>query len=149
MAKIHVYLNFNGNCEEAFQFYGSVFKTTNAGMYRYGDMPPEPDKPPLSEKDKSKVMHTAIHIDDNTMLMGSDIVEGFGHKLSYGNSTYIMLDVASAEEARQLFDALKKDAQNLEMDLGETFYAELFASLQDKYGIYWMIYYEGNKKMDS
>lgn len=148
MAKIHVYLNFNGNCEEAFQFYGTVFKTTNTGIYRYSDMPPEPDKPSLSDEVKNKVMHTAIHINnEKTMLMGSDVVEGFGHKISYGNSTYIMLDVASPEEAKELFDGLKKDAQNLEMDLGETFYAELFASLQDKYGIYWMIYYEGNKKM--
>ncbi len=147
MAKIHVYLNFNGNCEEAFQFYGTVFKAANAGIYRYSDIPPAPNMPPLSEGDKNKVMHTAIHIDENTMLMGSDVIEGFGHKLSQGNSTYIMLDVASVEEARQYFDALAKDAQKLEMDLGETFFAEQYASLQDKYGIYWMIYYEGNKKM--
>lgn len=147
MAKIHVYLNFNGNCEEAFQFYATVFKTANPEIHRYSDMPSEPNMPSISEGDKNKVMHTGIRINDNTMLMGSDVIEGFGQKLSQGNSTYIMLDVASAEEARQFFDALAKDAQKLEMDLGETFYAEQFASLQDKYGIYWMIYYEGNKKM--
>jgi PhnB protein len=148
MAKVHVYLNFNGNCEEAFQFYGTVFNTTNTGIYRYGAFPPEPNMPPLSEGDKNKVMHTAIHINEGTMLMGTDIIEGFGQKLTNGNSTYIMLDVTSSEEARKLFDALAKDARNLEMDLGETFFAELFSSFQDKYGICWMVHYEGNKKIE-
>lgn len=147
MAKVHVYLNFNGNCEEAFQFYGSVFKAANTGIYRYSDMPDDPNMPPLSEADKNKVLHTSIPINDNTMLMGADVVEGFGGKLTYGNSTYIMLDVASIEEAQMYFDALSKDAQQLEMDLGETFFAERFGSFQDKYGIYWMIHFEGNKKM--
>src|SRR5690606_23134376 len=144
MAKINVYLNFKGTCEEAFQFYGNVFKTSNTGIYRYSDIPAEPDMPPLTEEDKNKVMHTSIKINDNTMLMGADVVEGFGGKLSIGNSTYIMLDAASKEEARELFDALSQDAQKLEMDLNETFFAELFSSFQDKYGIYWMIHYEGN-----
>ena len=90
MAKINVYLNFKGNCEEAFQFYGNVFKTANTGIYRYSDIPAEPDMPPLSEEDKNKVMHTSIKINDNTMLMGADVIEGFGGKLSLGNSTYIM-----------------------------------------------------------
>jgi len=148
MAKIHVYLNFNGNCEEAFQFYETVFNTSNKGIYRYSDVPPDPNMPSLSDEDKSKVMHTAIQINDDTMLMGSDVIEGFGQKLSFGNSTYIMLDVTSPEEARILFDRLAKEAQNLEMDLGETFFAEQFASIQDKYGIYWMIHYEGNKKFE-
>jgi len=147
MAKINVYLNFKGTCEEAFQFYSNVFKTSNTGIYRYSDIPAEPDMPPLTEEDKNKVMHTSIKINDNTMLMGADVVEGFGGKLSIGNSTYIMLDAASKEEARELFDALSQDAQKLEMDLNETFFAELFSSFQDKYGIYWMIHYEGNKKM--
>jgi len=147
MAKINVYLNFNGNCEEAFQFYETVFKATNTGIHRYSDLPSEPNMPPLSDEDKNKVLHISLPINENTLLMGADVVEGFGGKLSFGNSTYIMLDVASIEEAQIYFDALAKGAQKLEMDLGETFFAERFASLKDKYGIYWMIHYEGNKKM--
>jgi PhnB protein len=147
MAKVHVYLNFNGDCEEAFQFYGTVFKTANTGITRYSNMPADPNMPPLSATDKNKVLHTSKPINDSTMLMGADVVEGFGGKLTYGNSTYIMLDVASIEEAQMYFDTLSKDAQQLEMDLGETFFAERFASLRDKYGIYWMIHFEGNNKM--
>lgn len=147
MAKIHVYLNFNGNCEEAFQFYGTVFKASNTEIHRYGDIPSEPNMPPLSESDKNKVLHISIPINDHVMLMGADVIEGFGGKLTHGNSTYVMLDVASIEEAQTFFDALSRDAQQLEMDLEETFFAERFASLQDKYGIYWMIHFEGNRKM--
>lgn len=147
MAKINLYLNFNGNCEEAFLFYADVFKTTVNGLYRYGDMPIEPNMPPLSEENKKKILHTSIEIKDNIMLMGADVVEGFGGKLVQGNSTYIMLDVNSIGEAKTYYEALSKEAKVLEMELGETFFAERFASLQDKFGIYWMIHFEGSKKM--
>ena len=81
------------------------------------------------------------------MLMGSDVVEGFGHKLTNGNSIYIMLDVASADEAKDLFDSLSAGAKLIEMPLEETFFAELYSSFQDQFGINWMIHFEGNKKM--
>lgn len=147
MAKVNLYLNFNGNCEEAFLFYADVFQTTVNGSYRYGDMPMEPNMPPLSEESKKKILHTSIEIKDNIMLMGADVVEGFGGKLVQGNSTYIMLDVNSVDEAKAYYEALSKEAKVLEMELGETFFAERFASLQDKFGIYWMIHFEGSKKM--
>lgn len=121
MAKVNVYLNFNGNCEEAFQFYGTVFKTENTGVIRYSNMPADPNLPPLSEADKNKVLHTSMPMNESTMLMGADVVEGFGGKLTYGNSTYIMLDTTSLEEAQTYFNALSKDALKLEMNLEETF----------------------------
>lgn len=147
MAKIHAYLNFNGTCEEAFIFYGKVFNTENTGMHRFGDMPENPEFP-LPDDVKPKIMHTSIKINENTMLMGSDCIENFGHKLTLGNSTYVMLDVDTAQEAKQLFDALSVNAMNLEMPLGEQFFAELYASFQDQFGIWWMIHFEGNKKFD-
>lgn len=146
MAKIHAYLNFNGTCEQAFAFYEKVFNTPNIGMYRFGDMPEDPAYP-MSEEDKRKIMHTAIMLNDSTMLMGSDCVENFGHKATNGNSTYIMLDTGTAEEARTLYAALTENAMKIEMELGEQFWAELYASFQDRFGIWWMIHYEGNKKM--
>lgn len=144
MAKVHAYLNFNGNCEEAFEFYQTVFNTENLGIYRFGDLPADPNFP-MSEDDKKKVMHTAIPINENTMLMGSDCVEGFGHKLTHGNSTYIMLDTTTAEEAKDLYAKLTESANFIEMKLGEQGWAELYASFQDKFGIMWMIHFEGNK----
>lgn len=147
MAKIHAYLNFDGTCKEAFDFYSQVFNSPVTGTYLYDDMPSEPDSPELPESAKGKVMHTSLALNDTTMLMGSDVVEGFGMKLNNGNATYIMLDAKDAEEARTLHQALSKDAKVMEMELGETFFAEQFSSFEDKFGIYWMIHFEGNKKM--
>ena len=147
MAKIHAYLNFNGNCEQAFSFYETVFQTKNIGMHRFGDMPADPNYP-MDDADKNKIMHTAIMVNDSTMLMGSDSLENFGHKLTHGNSTYVMLDTDTAAEAKELYQALSVNAQNIEMPLGEQFWAELYASFQDQFGICWMIHFEGNKKME-
>lgn len=145
MAKIHAYLNFNGTCEQAFTFYSSVFKKELLGTYRFGELPEDPNHI-MKDEDKNKIMHTALMVNDYTMLMGSDCLESFGHKSVSGNSTYIMLDIDTAEEAKELYHLLSKDAQHLEMELSEQFWAELYASFTDKFGIPWMIHYEGNKK---
>lgn len=144
MAKIHAYLNFNGNCEEAFSFYETVFNTKTIGTHRMGDLPPSPDFT-VPENAKNKIMHIALFINESTMLMGSDIVEEFGQKLTQGNNSYIMLDVESSEEATNLYNKLSKNAQNIEMPLGEQFFAEIYASFIDQFGIAWMIHFEGNK----
>lgn len=146
MARIHAYLNFNGNCEQAFMFYEKVFKTQNIGIHRFGDMPENPEFQ-LNDEDKQKIMHTAIMVNENTMIMGSDCLESFGHKLTHGNSTYVMLDADTSQEAKDLYAALSENAMIVEMELGEQFWAELYASFQDKFGIWWMIHFEGNKKM--
>lgn len=144
MAKVHAYLNFNGNCEEAFNFYETVFDKPNMGIHKMGDMPPSPDFH-LPESAKNKVMHTALFINESTMLMGSDIIEEFGQKYTQGNNSYVMLDVDSAEEAKKLYDRLSVNAKVMEMPLGEQFFAELFSSFIDQFGIPWMIHFEGNK----
>ena len=146
MATLHAYLNFNGTCEQAFDFYQKVFKTESLGTHRFDDLPPDPNFS-LDEDSKNKIMHTAIMINETTMLMGSDCIENFGHHATPGNTTYIMLDTATAEEAKDLYDALTENAQKIEMELGEQFWAELYASFQDQFGIWWMVHFEGNKKM--
>lgn len=145
MAKIHAYLNFNGNCEEAFSFYEQVFNTPNIGIHRFGDMPADLNFP-VADADKQKVMHIALFINESTMLMGSDCLESFGLKVAQGNNNYIMLDTDTANEAHTLYNALNVDAKNIEMPLGEQGWAELYGSFIDKYGTPWMIHFEGNKK---
>lgn len=149
MATLQAYLNFNGNCEEAFQFYARVFETELNSIIRFESLPSEADMPPLSEEDKNKVMHTGLKINDNTYLMGSDVVDGFCSSeftggATHGTGTYLMLDAESAEEARQLFDRLSEGGA-IEMPLGETEWAELYSSFRDKYGIAWMINFTGDK----
>ncbi|MBD1426600.1 VOC family protein [Sphingobacterium arenae] len=146
MTKLHAYLNFNGNCEEAFQFYQTVFGRPLLGLHRFGDMPADPNfSVPAAEKDK--IMHTALQINEHAMIMGSDCIESFGQKAVFGTANYIMLDTDSPEQARELHNKLVVDAQTIEMELDETFFAELFSSFIDKFGIGWMVHYEGNKKM--
>ena len=147
MTKVHSYLNFNGNCEEAFNFYKDVFKKEITGIYRFGDMPEDPNYP-IADGDKNKVMHTSLALNEYQMLMGSDCFESFGQKATTGTSTYIMLDVDSTEEAHKLYNALTENAQNMEMPLGDTFFAELFSSFVDQFGIAWMIHFEGNRKFE-
>lgn len=142
MAKIHAYLNFNGECEKAFTFYESVFDTKNTGMYYFSNLPHNEDMP-LSDESRKRVMHTAIMINETTMLMGSDIIEEYGQKSIEGNNTYIMLDVDTAKEARRLYDNLSVNAKRIDMPLGEQFWAELYASFQDQFGICWMVHFEG------
>lgn len=146
MAKVHSYLNFNGNCEEAFNFYKRVFKTEFKGIYRFGDMPSDPNFP-IAEKDKNKIMHIGLTLYGDQLLMGSDCLESFGQKAISGTSTYIMLDVESIQDAEVLYNGLSANAQNMEMPLDETFFAERFSSFIDQFGIAWMIHFEGNKKM--
>ncbi len=103
-------------------------------------MPADPNFQ-IAENDKNKVMHTAIVINENTMLMGSDCIESFGQEVISGNNTYTMLDTESSEEAKDLYNALIKGNSTIEMELGEQPWAELYASFKDQYGICWMIHY--------
>lgn len=144
MAKVHAYLNFNGNCEEAFMHYEKVFNTKIIGISRFGDMPVEAQAG-LSDADKNKIMNTGIFINESTMLMGSDVIEGFGHALKSGNNTYVMLEADTIAEAEKLYNDLSKDALNMEMTLQETFFAERYSAFTDTFGIPWMIYYGGSK----
>jgi len=146
MAKMHAYLNFNGNCAEAFNFYEEVFNTKNIGMYRFGDMPPMEGASEIPDSAKDKVMHTALFINETTMIMGSDVVQEFGQTYQQGNSVYVMIDTDNVEEATKLYTSLVVNAQKVEMPLGEQFWAELYACFTDQYGINWMIHFEGNKK---
>lgn len=143
--KIHAYLNFNGNCEEAFKFYEKVFETENIGIHRYGDMPSNTE---MSEETKDKVLNMAIMLNDSTMILGSDIIEGFGQPFATsGNQSYIMLDFDNSEETQKTYTALSENAKLIEMPLERTFFAELYAAFQDQFGIFWMIHFEGDVRM--
>ena len=81
MAKSNIYLNFQGNAEEAFNLYKSVFKTEwSAPIMRMGDMPQQEGMPQLSDVEKKMVMHVALPILGGTNIMGTDMLESMGHK---------------------------------------------------------------------
>lgn len=133
--KANIYLNFNGNAEEAFHFYRSVFGGEFSAVHRMGEAP-ESDK--LPEKERNRILHIGLPVGDNLMLMASDIIESAGHKLNEGNNYYISIHPDSETEAHQFFNALAEGGE-IEMPLKQQFWGSLFGAFTDKYGIKWMV----------
>ena len=136
MATTNVYLNFNGNCEEAFNFYKSVFGGEFGYLGRFGEMP-EIEGYKVPEADKNKIMHVSLAI-GNSILMGSDTGEEHGKSFVQGNNFSVSVTAASKKEADELFAGLAAGGQ-VTMPLGDTFWGDYFGMLADKFGINWMI----------
>lgn len=144
MAEIQAYLNFNGNCEAAFNFYKKVFGGEFTYLGRFNEMPPNPEKP-ISDELGNLVMHVSLPIGKNTVLMGSDTSEDFGHTLVAGNNFSLSINTESEEEANRLFAALSENG-TVTMPLSKTFWNALFGLLIDQFGIQWMVNFDFNDK---
>lgn len=138
MFKVNVYLNFEGHTEEAFNFYKSVFGGEFTTFHRFGDTPHAGEMP---ESERAKIMHVSLPIGDGSVLMGTDSVDGFGHKLVQGNNVSISLHPDSLEEAEKLFNGLSAGG-NVTMALQKTFWNAHYGSFVDKFGISWMVNYD-------
>ena len=138
MTLVNVYLTFNGNCEEAFNFYASVFRKEISDINRYNEMPPQDGMPPIPDAQKDRIMHISLPISAETMLMGSDNAEGFGPPLVVGNNFSISVRPDSLEEADRLFAMLSIGGQET-MPMRDTFWGSYFGMTSDKFGINWMI----------
>jgi PhnB protein len=144
MANINPYINFNGNTEEVFNFYKSIFGGEFAMVMRFGDTP-GCDEMPVSEGDKEKIMHIALPIGNGDVLMATDALESMGQKLTEGNKFSISVSAESREEADTLFHGLSEGGK-VEMPLTDAFWGAYFGMLQDKFGIRWMVSYDYNSK---
>jgi PhnB protein len=137
MSKVAIYLNFQGNTEEAFNVYKSIFGTEfSMPIMRLKDVPPNPSLPKLSESDLNSVMHVALPIIGGTELMGTDMLESMGHKLVIGNNTTISLQLDSKEAADRLYNALSEGGTDKE-PMRDEFWGYWGCCL-DKFGIRWM-----------
>ncbi len=136
MATINPYLNFNGNTEEAFNFYKSIFGGKFTVLQRFKDTP-EGDKVPKEAREK--IMHIALQIGNN-ILMATDVIESMGQKLTTGNNFYISIEAESKKEAETLYSNLSKGGK-IEMALGDAFWGAYFGIFADKFGVQWMINY--------
>lgn len=146
MATVNVYLTFNGNCEEAFNFYKSVFGGEFPYIGRFGDMPPSEDGKQVSEEEKNKIMHVSLPISGETMLMGSDVGGEWSSNFKEGNNFSLSLNANSREEAEKLFNALSEGGM-VTMPLEDTFWGAYFGMWTDKFGINWMVNYDDPAKM--
>lgn len=138
MATTNVYLNFNGNCEEAFNFYKAVFGGEFGYFGRFGEMP-ESDGNKVPESDKNKVMHVSLQIGTST-LMGSDTGAEWATHFIQGNNFSISVTAESKAEADKIFNDLAQDGQ-ITMPLASTFWGNYFGMAVDKFGVNWMISY--------
>ncbi|MCB1025437.1 MAG: VOC family protein [Acidobacteria bacterium] len=142
MATVNPYLNFDGNTEEVFDFYKTAFGGEFAIFQRYGDMPQSPDGgKPMSDADKQKIMHVSLPISEGNILMGSDLIEGFGEPIQEGNNFYISIATDSREETDKLFRALSAGGK-ITMPLADTFWGAYFGMFTDKFGVRWMINFD-------
>jgi PhnB protein len=145
MATINVYLNFNGNCKEAFDFYRSVLGGEYPYVGTFGQMPPN-EGMPVSEADKDKIMHISLPISKETVLMGSDTFGKWADGFKAGNNFALSLDATSREEADRLFNGLSAGGQVIQA-MEETFWGAYFGMFTDKFGINWNVNYDDPEKV--
>ncbi|UYW01917.1 VOC family protein [Flavobacterium agricola] len=139
MAAVHVYLNFNGNCEEAFTFYKEAFGGEFSYIGKFGDMPPN-ENHPIAEADKNKVMHVSFPIGE-TVLMGSDTGGEWASNLVVGNNFAVSINANSTAEADHLFTKLAAGGK-VTMPMEKTFWGAYFGMFTDKFGINWMVNFD-------
>ena len=135
--KLHSYINFAGNTEEAFEFYKSVFGGEFSSVVRFKDMPIEGMSIP--KEDQDKIMHIGLPIGDN-LLMATDTLESMGQQLVPGNNAYVMVSPDSREDADRIFTGLSHGAE-IDMPIGDQVWGDYYGSLTDKFGVRWMVNY--------
>ena len=140
MALINVHLNYNGNAEEAFTFYKSVFGGEFTKITLLKDLE-SPDFP-VDEKDADKIMHIALPIGNNT-LMANDVPSFMGIVNEQENRSKIAVSAESREEADKLFNGLSAGG-TVEMPIQDSPWGSYFGMFRDKYGIEWMIDFDAN-----
>lgn len=135
MATINPYINFNGNAEEAFTFYKSVFGGEFERIARFKDL--ESPEFPVAPQEADKIMHIALPIGGN-VLMGNDVPESMGRTNENENRSKISINVESKEEADRLFNGLSEGG-SVEFPMGDSPWGSYFGMFRDKYGIEWMV----------
>ena len=142
MAKaVNTYLIFNGNCEEAFQFYKSVFGGEFQYIGKYKDAPEEEGGEALSEEDSNRIMHVSLPI-GSSVLMGSDSHPKFGD-VGFGDNFSISINTESTDEADRIFNGLSAGGK-VEMPMNNTFWGSYFGMFKDKFGVNWMVSFDKN-----
>ncbi|MDT4863097.1 3-demethylubiquinone-9 3-methyltransferase [compost metagenome] len=135
MTTINPYLYFDGNCEEAFTFYKSVFKSEFKYIGRYKDVP-EADRRLFSDHE-DKIMHVSLPISKETILMGSDNAELFQQNVSLTNFS-LSVNTDQKEEADRLFQGLAVGGK-IKLPMNNTFWGSYYGIVTDKFGINWKI----------
>jgi PhnB protein len=141
MAVINPYINFNGNAEEAFSFYKSVFGGEFSKILRFKDLASA--EFPVAENEANKIMHIALPIGNN-VLMANDVPEILGKVNENENRSKISISAASKPEADKLFNGLSAGGQ-IEMPIMDSPWGTYFGMFRDKYGIEWTVEFDSSQ----
>jgi PhnB protein len=142
MAQINPHINFNGNAEEAFTFYKSVFGGEFAKIMRFKEM--SSPEFPVAENEANKIMHIALPIGKN-ILMANDVPASMGQVNENENRSKISISAESREEADKLFNGLSAGGQ-VEMPIMDSPWGSYFGMFRDKFGIEWMVDFDPKHK---
>jgi PhnB protein len=135
MQLVHIYVNFPGTTRDALTFYESVFRTKIQMIQTFGEATFMPNVP---DSAKAKVMHAQLPITETVHLMASDVVEGFGPPVVFGNHFQITLVADDKAEADRVFADLSSDGK-VTMPMANAPWGPYFGMCSDKFGIQWMI----------
>lgn len=138
MAQINPHINFNGNAEEAFSFYKSVFGGEFTKIMRFREL--SSPEFPVAENEANKIMHIALPVGRN-FLIANDVPEFMGRTNENENRSKISISTESKEEADKLFNGLSEGGQ-IEAQMGESPWGSYFGMFRDKYGIEWIVEFD-------
>lgn len=141
MTSINPYINFNGNAEEAFTFYKSVFGGEFTEIIRFKDIATA--EFPVPENEADKIMRIVLPIGNN-VLIANDVPESMGRVNEMENRSKIAITVDSKEDADRIFNGLSVGGE-VEMPMGQSPWGTSFAMFRDKYGIEWTVEFVGKK----
>ncbi|MCX7877330.1 MAG: VOC family protein [Ignavibacteria bacterium] len=145
MATVNIYLTFNGNCEEAFNFYKSAFGGDFDYIGRFGEIPQQ-EAITFSDEEKKRIMHVSLPVSKETILMGSDTTSHSGD-VKFGDNFSISINADSREEAVRLFNSLSAGGK-ITMPMKETFWGAYFGMFEDKFGVNWMVNHDVQQEAD-
>ena len=139
MARINPHINFNGNAEEAFSFYKSVFGGEFEKIIRFKELASA--EFPVAKKEENKIMHISLRISKGHMLMANDVPESMGRTNENENRSKIVISAEDKKEADKLFNGLSAGGQ-VEGPIGDSPWGSYFGCFRDKYGIEWIVEFD-------
>ena len=138
MTTLHPWINFNGNAEEAFTFYRSVFGGEFTKIVRFKDLASAEFK--VAEKEENKIMYIALPIGNSTTLMANDVPAFMGTVNEHENRSKIVIRTENRDEADRLFNGLSVGGE-IEGPMGDSPWGTYAGMFRDRYGIEWIIEY--------
>lgn len=141
MPSVNIYLTFDGNCKQAFEFYQSVFGGEFPYVGTFGEMPAQENMPAIPDDQKDRIMHMSLPIGNHSVLMGSDTGGEWAKYYQPGTNFSISVTADSMEEADRIYQGLSQGGIQT-MPMSKTFWESYFGMLTDAFGINWQISFE-------